>query len=203
MRLICLILALFVLLRTELRAAPPVAQRVAEPSVSARPSDTQSILRSGDVFEMKISGVAPDVVSEFTNSQYTIGSEGMVKITYIGRVQAVGMTPAQLAEAIEAKFVAGKIFTNPTVVINVAAVPRFVSVSGGVRAPQRLQWLAEMTLSSAVGNCQGLSDFGSPKGVKLVRDGRILAVFNLKDIEKDPSRDVKLLPGDQVVVPGG
>ena len=185
MRPISLLLALFVLLTPALRAA------------------NDSVLRAGDVFEIRLAGMPVDVVPEFANLQCTVGPEGLVNIPLIGKMRAVGLNSSQLADAIEAKFMAAKIFTRPTVMINVAQGARFVSVSGGVRAPNRLQWLADMTLSSAVGNCGGLSDFGSHKGVKLIRDGKIQGIYNLKEIEKDPSKDVKLLPGDQVIVPGG
>jgi hypothetical protein len=77
---------------------------------------------------------------------------------------------------------------------------RFVSVSGGVRQPQRLTWSPDLTLGSAIGNCAGLNDFGSPKGVRIIRDGKIFGVFNYNEILKDPSKDQKLLPGDQVLV---
>jgi len=45
-----------------------------------------------------------------------------------------------------------------------------------------------------------LSDFGSPKNIRIIREGKIFGVFNLTQIQKDPSKDQKLLPGDQVLV---
>ena len=95
---------------------------------------------------------------------------------------------------------AEKIFTHPTVLINVAQSTRYVSISGGVRAPQRLLWSADLTLSSAIGNCGGLSDFGSGRGIRIIRDGKIAGAFDLKLLQKDPSKDPKLMPGDQVLV---
>jgi hypothetical protein len=86
------------------------------------------------------------------------------------------------------------------VLVNVSQATRYVSISGGVRSPQRLSWSSDLTLSSAIGNCQGLSDFGSPKGIRIIREGKVAGTFNLKDIQKDPAVDPKLLPGDQVVV---
>jgi protein involved in polysaccharide export with SLBB domain len=55
-------------------------------------------------------------------------------------------------------------------------------------------------LRTAIENVGGLDDFGNKKGVRLIRDGKIIQVYNLKDLEKDPSKDPKLLPGDQVFV---
>lgn len=186
MRQISLLLALLALLMPELRAA-----------------EAQATLRPGDIFEMRLTGMPADVVQDIALVQHTVGPEGTVNIPLIGKVKAVGLNATQLADAIEAKYIADKIFTKPTVIISVRQGERFVSVSGGVRAPQRVPWSADMTLSSAIGNCGGLSDFGSPKGIKLVREGKIVGIYNLKEIEKDPARDPKLLPGDQVTVPGG
>jgi protein involved in polysaccharide export with SLBB domain len=95
---------------------------------------------------------------------------------------------------------ADKIFTHPTVLVSIAQATRYVSISGGVRQPQRLSWSADLTLSSAIGNCAGLSDFGSPKGIRIIREGKIVGMYNLTELQKDPSKDPKLLPGDQVLV---
>jgi polysaccharide export outer membrane protein len=162
-------------------------------------AQTIATLRTGDLFEMRLSGMPAEFAQEF-NLQYTVGQEGSVNVPLIGEMKAVGLTPSQFERSVEAKLVSEKIFTHPTVLINIAQATRYVSVSGGVRQPQRLVWSQDLTLSSAIGNCAGLSDFGSPKGVRLIREGKIAGVFNLPEIQKDPSKDPKLLPGDQVLV---
>ena len=143
--------------------------------------------------------------AEFANDfnlQYTVGQEGTVNVPLIGEVKAAGLTASQLEKAIEGKLVAEKIFTRPTVLINIAQAMRYVSISGGVKQPQRLSWSSDLTLGSAIGNCAGLSDFGSPKNIRIVREGKIGgAVQCLREVQADPSKDPKLLPGDQVVVP--
>jgi protein involved in polysaccharide export with SLBB domain len=181
MRQITLLLALLTLLTPELRAA--------------------EAFRAGDTFEWRLTGMPADVVQDIAQLQFTIGPEGTVNIPLIGKVKAIGLNATQLSDAIEAKFIADKIFTRPTVIINPTAVQRFVSVSGGVRAPQRLIWTADMTLTSAVGNAGGVSDFGNPNKIILIREGKRLGPYSLKELGKDPSRDPKLLPGDQVNVP--
>jgi protein involved in polysaccharide export with SLBB domain len=179
--------------------APAPAAAAALPG-AAYASGTTALLRQGDVFEMRLSGMPADVASDFS-LQYTVGQEGTVNVPLIGQIRAQGFTASQLERTIEAKLVADKIFTHPTVLINIAQAMRYVSISGGVKQPQRLQWSSDLTLSSAIGNCSGLSDFGSPKKIRIVREGKIFGVFNLTEIHKDPSKDQKLLPGDQVLVP--
>lgn len=162
-------------------------------------SQTIATLRPGDVLEMRLSGMPQEYASEFA-LQFTVSQDGALNVPLIGEVKALGLTSTQLERSIQARLVAEKIFTHPTVIINIAPSARFVSVSGGVRAPQRLQWSPDLTLSSAIGNCQGLNDFGSPKGIQVVRGGKIAGIYNLNDIRKDPAKDTQLLPGDQVVV---
>jgi len=179
----------------------PAASPVPTPIPVALPVNSGSVatLRTGDVFEMRLSGMPADFASDF-NLQYTIGQEGTVNVPLIGEIKAVGLTASQLEHAVENKLVADKIFTRPTVLISIAQGNRYVSISGGVRSPQRLSWSSDLTLSSAIGNCGGLGDFGNGKGIRIIREGKVAGAFNLKDIQKDPSRDPKLLPGDQVVV---
>lgn len=157
-------------------------------------------LRTGDIFEMRLSGMPAEYAAEFA-LQYTVGQDGTINVPMIGEVKATGLTSTQLERAIQGRLVAEKIFTRPTVIINVASVARYVSVSGGVKQPQRLPWTPDLTLSSAIGNCGGLGEFGSQKGIRVVRNGTVAGTFNYKDLIKDPSIDPKLLPGDQVQVP--
>jgi polysaccharide export outer membrane protein len=148
---------------------------------------------------MRLSGMPAEIAADF-NLQFTVGQEGTVNVPLIGEMKAAGFTASQLEKALESKLVAEKIFTHPTVLINIAQTLRYVSVSGGIRQPGRLSWSSDLTLSSAIGNSGGLGDFGSPKNIRIVREGKIWGVFNLAEIQKDPAKDPKLLPGDQVVV---
>jgi protein involved in polysaccharide export with SLBB domain len=157
------------------------------------------LIRTGDVFEMRLSGMPQDVAADFA-VQYTVGQEGTVNVPFIGGVKVSGLTPAQVEREMQAKLIAGKIFTHPTVIINVLAGSRFVFVGGGVKSPQRLQWTQDLTLHTAVGSAGGLDDYADPKGVRLIRDGKIVRAYDLRLLEKDPSQDPKLLPGDQVYV---
>jgi polysaccharide export outer membrane protein len=162
-------------------------------------AQTVAVLRTGDIFEMRLSGMPAEYAADFA-AQYTVSQDGTVNVPLIGEMKAAGMTASQVERSIQSKLVAEKIFTRPTVLINIAQATRYVSISGGVKAPQRLSWSSDLTLSSGIGNCSGLSDFGSPKGIKIIREGKIFGLFNLTELQKDPSKDPKLLPGDQVVV---
>lgn len=75
-----------------------------------------------------------------------------------------------------------------------------VEVVGGVRMPQKLDWSPDLTLMAAIGNCSGTG--WADKRIRLVREGKTIGTYNLRDIQKDSSKDPKLLPGDLVIVPG-
>ena len=158
-------------------------------------------LRAGDSFDMRLAGMPPELIQEFSNIQYTVGSDGTVNIPLIGKTKAAGLTANQLEDAIQARYISGKIFTNPTVIINVAQGARFVSITGGVRQPGRMQWTSDMTLGSAIGAAGGMGEFSNGKGIRVIRDGKVFGTYNYKEIVKDPAKDPKLLPGDQVIVP--
>jgi len=184
----------------------PVATRVpvavvAPSAVASTPSVPTATIRAGDTFDMRLTGVPIDVIQDIANLQYTVGPDGIVNIPLIGKMKVSGMNSTQVEDMIQAKYIAEKIFTRPTVIISVGQVARFVSISGAVRSPQRLPWTADITLASAIGNCQGLGDFAKPKGITVIRDGKVFGTYNYKEITKNPASDPKLLPGDQVNVP--
>lgn len=167
------------------------------PSLHAQ---TIALLRPGDVFDLRLGGVPQEYAADFAQ-QYAIDQDGSVSLPLVGELKAAGLRPAQLGRSVESRLVAEHIFTHPTVLVNVVAASRYVSINGGVRMPQRLPWNVDVTLSSAIGDCGGLSDFGRGNKIRLVRERRIVGVYRLKDIRDEPSKDPKLLPGDQVIVP--
>jgi len=91
--------------------------------------------------------------------------------------------------------------THPAVLIQIAPASRHVFVQGGVRMPQRLPWAPDLTLASAIGECGGFTDFAGGPKIRLVREGKVVGIYRLKDIQKEPATDPPLLPGDQVIVP--
>jgi protein involved in polysaccharide export with SLBB domain len=199
MRFILLTIAFPFLFTASLFAQNQPASNRAPIPVAIPVAQAVPLMRVGDVFEMRLSGMPQDLAAEFA-VQYTVGQDGTVNVPLIGEMKVLGLTASQVERAVQAKLVSDKIFTHPTAVINMAGGARFVSIGGGVRAPQRLQWSQDLTLRTAIENAGGLDDFGNKKGVRLIRDGRIFQTYDLRVLEKDPSQDPKLMPGDQVFV---
>ena len=69
----------------------------------------QATLRVGDPLDIKIGGV-PFEEQQQVNNTYTVNADGSVNLPYINKIKAAGLTPAQLARAIEESYraIAGK-----------------------------------------------------------------------------------------------
>jgi polysaccharide export outer membrane protein len=159
----------------------------------------QATLRVGDPVELKIGGVPPEEQTQVNNT-YTVDANGSVNLPYINKVHAEGLTPAQLASSIESSYRAARIYTNPTITIVMQPQSRFVNVGGAVRNPNRIPFTEDMTLLTAINAAGGFNDFANQRSVRLLR-GNQAQVFDVRQFRIDPSKDVKLRPGDRVEVP--
>jgi protein involved in polysaccharide export with SLBB domain len=159
----------------------------------------QATLRVGDPVELKIGGV-PNEEQIQVNNTYTVDANGAINLPYINKIQAAGLTPAQVARSIEDSYRVGKIFTNPNITITMAPTSRFVNVGGSVRTPSRVPFTEDMTLLAAINAAGGFNDFADQKRVRLLR-GNEVKMYDVRQFRRDPSLDVKLQPGDRVEVP--
>lgn len=179
--------------------APRVARAVAAntPAAPAAVRTSSSVvLRANDVIELRMSNMPPDDAQGFSGIAYTVGGDGQVNFPYAGALQAAGRTPSELERALERALIDKKMFRWPTATINVITGLRFVVIGGNVRGPSRMQWSADLTLMSALMAAGGPGDFAGDK-INLIRNGAI-TVYRYKKLQKDPSQDPRLLPGDQV-----
>ena len=158
-----------------------------------------SVLRPGDPVEIRVSGVPAEEQTQ-VNNVYTVDAGGMVNMPYINKVRAAGLTPGQLAGAIESGYKAAQIYTNPTITIMMQPQTRFVNVGGAVRAPNRVPYTEDMTLLAAINAVGGFNDFADQKRVRLLR-GSEATVYDVRQFRKKPGLDPKLQPGDKVEVP--
>ncbi len=159
----------------------------------------QATLRIGDPVEIKIGGV-PQEEQLQVNNTYTVDSNGSVNLPYINRVRAQGLTPAQLARSIEEIYRANKVYTNPTITILMQPTARFVNVGGAVRLPSRVPFTEDITLLAAINAAGGFNDFADQKKVRMLR-GNDVKIYDVRQIRREPSLDVRLQPGDRIEVP--
>ena len=157
--------------------------------------DTSDLLRGGDTLIIRLTGVP---TADQGIYEIKVDESGKVSMPYIGNVQAANFTTVQLKKAIEEAYIQQEIFTNPNVTVDLKE-QRFVDVTGEVRMPQRVPYTKDLTALGAVAACGGFTDFANRRRVKLTQGG-VTREFNAKDIQVDPSRDIRLLPNDKIHV---
>jgi polysaccharide export outer membrane protein len=158
-----------------------------------------AVLRPGDQIEIRIGGVPAEEVSQVTGV-YTIDGDGFINMPHIGKVRAAGATQSQLQSAIESSYKSQQIYTNPSITLAVPNTARFVDVGGDVRSQQRVPFTADLTVLGAITAAGGFTEYADQTKVKLLRDGKV-TVINIKEVRKDPTKDLKLKPGDKIQVP--
>lgn len=157
--------------------------------------DTSDLLRGGDTLIIRLTGVPSADQGIF---EVKIDESGKVSMPYIGSISAANLTTVQLKKGIEETYIREEIFTNPNVTVDLKE-QRFVDVTGEVRMPQRVPYTKDLTALGAVAACGGFTDFANRRKVKLTQSG-VTREFNAKEIQVDPSRDIRLLPNDKIHV---
>ena len=157
-----------------------------------------AVLRAGDQIEIRIGGVPAEEVTQVTGI-YTVDGDGNINLPHIGKIHAAGDTQSQLQSAIESTYKSQQIYTNPSITLSVPTAARFVDVGGDVRAQQRVPFTADLTVLGAITAAGGFTEYADQTKVRLLRDGKVIMI-NIKDVRKDPTKDLKLRPGDKIQV---
>lgn len=197
---------------------PPVSQtptqnpptRAGSAAVSATVSmevlDDSRKLSRGDIVNLRVVEDRDPPIS------LQINDSGDVEVPYIGRVQAEGKTPRQLAFDIKS-LLEKDYYHSATVIIGLDVEgqrsPGLVYITGMVGSPGPLQIPPNetFTVSKAILRAGGFGTFANQRKVKLTRtqsdgttDTQIIDVKKI--IERGrPDLDVEVLPNDLILVP--
>jgi polysaccharide biosynthesis/export protein len=131
--------------------------------------------------------------------------DGKISLPLINDVQAAGSTPQQLASAVSDKL--RKFLTEPQVTVIVTAInSQRVYVVGEVLRAGAFPLLPGMTVLQVLANAGGFTTFANEKKIHVMRvvNGKHTEVpFNYREVLKgdNPDQNIKLEPGDTVVVP--
>lgn len=131
--------------------------------------------------------------------------DGKITLPLLNDVQAVGLTPMELANAIREEL--KKFITNPQVTVSVAEInSRRIYVNGEVNKSGAFQLLPHMTILQALSGSGGFTAFAKVKSIYILRvqnGGSIKIPFNYKQAitGKNPEQNIELEPGDTIVVP--
>jgi polysaccharide biosynthesis/export protein len=194
------------MLRAQTKTAVSPANSVSAPE-AVRTASGQSAVASdefvigpGDVLainvwkETEISKVVP------------VRSDGRISLPLIGELQSGGLTPRQLEAEITTRL--KDYVADPSVTVVVQEIhSKSINVLGMVARPGLYPLTKTMTVVDAIANAGGFRDFAKQKSIYILRqnpDGTQARLpFNYKEVIKgvNPSQNVKLQPGDNIVVP--
>jgi len=135
-----------------------------------------------------------------------VRSDGKISLPLIGELQAAGITPKQLEQDISKKLTSYVSEPEVTVIVQEIKSRKF-NVLGMVARPGSFPITHTMTVLDAIALSGGFRDFAKQKSIYVLRmkpDGTQARLpFNYKDVVKgkNPEQNIKLEPGDSVVVP--
>ena len=194
------------MLRAQTKTAVSPANSVSAPE-AVRTASGQSAVASdefvigpGDVLainvwkEAEISKVVP------------VRSDGRISLPLIGELQSGGLTPRQLEAEITTRL--KDYVADPSVTVVVQEIhSKSINVLGMVARPGLYPLTKTMTVVDAIANAGGFRDFAKQKSIYILRqnpDGTQARLrFNYKEVIKgvNAAQNVKLQPGDNIVVP--
>ena len=137
-------------------------------------------------------------IMEQQQLELTIDENGEINLLHIPKpIKAAGLTASQLEQKIEDLYTSGGIYKN--VQVNVTMTAKVYYVHGEVNAPGQFQLMTGTTLMQSIAGARGFTPFANKKKVTITRYGKIYK-YNTKEIEKNPSKDVKIEAGDVIKV---
>ncbi len=174
-------------------------------SVSMEQLDSQTPIQIGDQLAFRV------LEDEDSATSLTVSGSGQVRVPYVGGMTAVNRTPRDLAYQIK-QALERNLYKKATVMISVerptTRSPGKVYLTGEVAKPGVIELRANesLTLTQAILQVGGFSDFANKRKVKLVRKSASSSQVKIIDVSVviDQGRtdlDVALKPGDVVVVP--
>jgi polysaccharide export outer membrane protein len=134
-----------------------------------------------------------------------VRSDGNISLPLIDEIHAAGLTPLQLKEKLTLRL--KEFIDNPNVsVIVVQANSQKVYVSGEVRTPGVYPLRGETTLLQVIPMAGGFTEWADQKKILIIRkeagkDKRIVVNYKKIVSGEDMSYNIKLKPGDTVIVP--
>jgi protein involved in polysaccharide export with SLBB domain len=167
--------------------------------------DNETLIQVGDQLTFRI------LEDEEPTTTLTVNDSGQVRVPYVGSVMAVNRTPHELAYKIK-QALEINLYKKATVMISVekqtTRSPGKVYITGEVARPGTIDLRANesLTLTQAILESGGFSDFANRRKVKLVRKSASKSEVRIVDVSAVVDKgqtdlDVTLKPGDVIVVP--
>jgi polysaccharide biosynthesis/export protein len=186
--------------------AAPTSPSAAAPTAAADPNSAQGhdnsfVIGNDDVLAINV-WKEPDV----SRPAIPVRSDGKISLPLVGEVQAAGLTPLKLEQAIAAKL--QNFISQPEVTVIVQQInSQKYNVLGQVNRPGTFVITNSLTVLDAIAISGGFRDFAKQKAIYVLRqnsDGTQARLpFNYKEVVKgkNPEQNVKIQPKDTIVVP--
>ena len=137
-------------------------------------------------------------IMEQQSLELTVDENGEIGLLHIDKpIVAAGLTASELEDRIEARYIEGDIYKNVSVHVTMTA--KVFYVQGEVRQPGQFPLTSRTTLLQAIAAARGYTPYANKKKVTIARGGRV-QTYNLKEVEKDPAKDVTIEAGDVIKV---
>lgn len=182
---------------------PAQGARGAQPSQAASASipavesaSSAYILGRDDVMEVGLLGR-----SDF-GGRVRVQADGTIQLPFIGKMQAMDRTTAELSEAIRKALQSGGFFADPVVTIEVVSyASRYVTVLGSFGAPGLIPMNRPYRLSEILARVGGVRDGAADYLVVRSEAGEerrwLIRDLAIGDVSKDPY----VSPGDKIYAP--
>ncbi|MFY9560058.1 MAG: polysaccharide biosynthesis/export family protein [Terriglobales bacterium] len=184
---------------------PSADKQAAENRTGSQPaekthSDDSYVIGADDVLAVNV-WKEPDVTRSVP-----VRSDGKISLPLVGELQAAGQTPKQLEQEISKRLQSYISEPEVTVIVSESKSQR-INILGMVAKPGTYLLTGSATVLDAIAMAGGFKDFAKKKSIYVLRanpDGTQKRIpFNYKEVIKgtNPEQNVKLLPGDTLVVP--
>lgn len=131
-----------------------------------------------------------------------VDASGVIGLPLIGRLQAAGKTPSDLAAMVESRL-RGAYVRDPHVTVSVDTNSQTITVDGQVDKPGIYPVLGRMTLMKAVASAQGASENADTNFTVVYRQvggKQMAALYDLRAIRSGLYADPEIYPNDVVYV---
>lgn len=183
-----------------LAQAEPSEGKAAEKPVKAATDDPTYVIGALDVVNISV-WKEPELSAEVP-----VRPDGKISLPLLDDVQAAGLKPMKLAEAITESL--RKYVSEPRVTVVVTQVnSKRYYILGEVGRPGAFPLLPRMTVLQALSSAGGFSQFANLRNIYVLRqaeDGKQVKMpFNYRDVLRGnrPEQNILLEPGDTIIVP--
>jgi protein involved in polysaccharide export with SLBB domain len=179
-------------------STPPPAKQADPKAQSGATGALTDPLRISDRVKIEIFGT-PEIIPA---SEQEIGGDGTVGLDLIGRVQAAGKTPVQVAKDIQDALVP-KYYAHAAVTVTPSGRFFYVGgeVNGGGSGGGRIIYSGPITLTRAIDAAGGFNPFANRKKVRLTRVDGTTIIVNCRKAVLKPEDDPPVYPGDTIFIP--